>query len=50
MQEGFWYLFAAYTVIFAVLFGYVITMFLRQRQLQREIDSLKKTLRKRDEG
>jgi len=38
------YLFAAYTVIWAVVFGYVLFMYRRQRKLQRQIDMLRKDL------
>jgi len=34
------YLFAAYTVIWAVVFGYVFFMQRKQRGLQRQLDSL----------
>jgi len=39
------YLFAAFTVIWALIFGYVLALFNRQRRLQREIDSLKEVLK-----
>ena len=42
------YLFAAYTVIWAVVFGYVLFMQHRQRRLQREIDSLKDSRNKQE--
>ena len=35
------YLFAAYTAIWLLLFGYVIYIHLRQKKLQREIDRLR---------
>jgi CcmD family protein len=34
------YLFAAYTIIWAVVFGYVFFMQRKQRRLQRQIDLL----------
>jgi CcmD family protein len=40
------YLFAAYTVIWAVLFGYVFVLYLRQRRLLRDIELLKENLDK----
>ena len=40
-MENLGYLFAAYTVIWAVVFGYVFYLYRKQRKLQREIDSLK---------
>jgi len=39
------YLFAAFTIIWAVVFGYVLSLFNRQRRLSREIDSLKKAIK-----
>ena len=39
------YLFAGFTVVWAVVFGYVFSLFNRQRKLQREIDSLKEALK-----
>ena len=39
------YLFAAFTVVWAVVFAYVFSLFNRQRKLKREIDSLKEVLR-----
>ncbi len=35
------YLFAAYTIIWAVIFGYVFFIHQRHRRLQRELDLLK---------
>jgi len=35
------YLFAAYTIIWAVVFGYVFYLYRKQRKLQRDINSLK---------
>ena len=35
------YVFAAYTIIWLVSFGYLYTINSRQRRLQREIDALK---------
>ena len=35
------YLFAAYSVIWAVVFGYVLYLYLRQRKLSRESESLR---------
>lgn len=37
------YLFAAYTLIWAVVFGYVLMMQRKQSRLQRQIDLLKKS-------
>ncbi len=38
------YLFAAFAVVWAVLFAYVLGLSRKQRQLRREIDSLKKAM------
>lgn len=46
-MENFWYLFTAFAIVWAVLFGYVFSLLRRQRQLWRELDSLKETLRER---
>ena len=40
------FLFAAYTIIWAVIFGYVFYLYRKQRKLQREIDLLKETMDK----
>ncbi len=40
-MENAGYLFAAFTIVWAVVFGYVLLLFNRQRRLRREIDSLK---------
>lgn len=48
-MEHFWYLFAAYTVIMVVIFGYVLFMFYQQRRLRGEIDSLKEALKEKGE-
>jgi CcmD family protein len=37
------YLFAAYTIIWAVVFGYVFFMQRKQRRLQRQIDLLQES-------
>ena len=46
-MENAGYLFAAYTVIWVVIFGYVISMFTRQRKLQRELDLLKEMFKEK---
>ena len=43
------YLFAAYTVIWAVVFGYMLFMHRRQRQLQKQVALLRETLEKTGE-
>ena len=45
-MENAGYLFAAYTIIWAVIFGYIVFMQRKQRQLQRQIDLLQKSLDK----
>lgn len=44
------YLFAAYTVIWVVIFGYVFVLYLRQRKLSREIESLEESIDKQQQG
>ncbi len=46
-MENAGYLFAAFTIIWALVFGYVLSLFNRQRRLRREIDSLKEALKER---
>ncbi len=43
------YLFAAFAIVWAVVFGYVLLLFNSQRRLRREIDSLKKAFREKGE-
>ena len=43
-MENLFFLFVAYTAIWAVLFGYVLFMQRKQRRLQRELDSVKKSM------
>ena len=45
-MENLGYLLAAYTLIWAVVFGYVLFMQRKQRRLQRQIDLLRKSLEK----
>ena len=49
-MENAHYLFAAFTIIWAAVFGYVISLFGRQRKLIREIDSLKAEFREKGVG
>jgi len=42
------YLFAAFTVIWALVFGYVLFLFNRQRRLRWEVDSLKEALKEKE--
>lgn len=45
-MENIGYLFAAYTVIWAVVFGYALMMQRKQKQLQRKIELLQDSLDK----
>lgn len=44
-MENAGYIFAAFAIIWAAVFGYVLVLFNRQRRLRREIDSLKEALK-----
>lgn len=46
-MENAGYLLAAFTIIWAVVFGYVLSLFIRQRKLRREINSLKEVLKEK---
>ncbi len=39
------YLFAAFAIVWAAVFGYVLLLFNRQRRLRQEINSLKKAFK-----
>ncbi len=43
------YLVAAYTILWIAISGYIFSLSRRQRQLQREIDSLKERMRETEE-
>lgn len=43
-SENLIYVFAAYTVIWLVSFGYLFTIGSRQKRLQKELDALKSVL------
>ena len=43
-MENFGYLFAAYTIIFAAIFVYVMFLWGRQRRLDREVAALERRL------
>ena len=45
-MENLGYLLAAYTIIWAITFGYVVFMQRKQRRLQRQIDMLQESLDK----
>ncbi len=47
-MNGLVYVFAAYTVIWAALFAYLLSMSSKQRQLKREVDTLKAALKKKE--
>ena len=46
-MENLGYLFGAYTVIWAVVFGYVLFMQRKQKRLQQQIDLLRESVDKR---
>jgi CcmD family protein len=48
-MENAGYLFAAFTIIWALVFGYVLVLFNRQRRMRREIDSLKEAFKEEHE-
>jgi CcmD family protein len=43
-MENFGYLFAAYTIIFAVIFAYVIFIWRRQQRLEQELRALSRRI------
>ncbi len=45
MEENLGYLFAAFTVFWLALFGYIFALSRRQQRLRRDIDLLKETLK-----
>ena len=49
-MENAGYLFAAFAIVWAVVFGYVLLLFNRQKGLRREIDSLKEALKEKGDG
>ena len=48
MQNG-GYLFAAFAIVWVVVFGYVLFMFNKQRKLHRELNSLKEEFKQKQE-
>ena len=48
-MENLGYLCAAYTIIWAFVFGYVVLMQRRQRALQKQIDSIRQSGHKPEE-
>ncbi len=47
-MENAGYLLAAFTIIWAVIFGYMLLLFNRQRSLRREINSLRDALKEKE--
>ena len=47
-MENLGYLFAIYTIVCAVVFGYVFYLYRKQRRLRREMDSLRDSLSKQE--
>ena len=48
-MENLSYLFAAYTIIWAFIFGFVFFLYYRQRKLRQQIDSLKESIGKQQD-
>ena len=46
-MENAGYLLAAFIIVWAVVFGYVLVLFNRQKRLRQEINSLKATLKEK---
>jgi len=46
-MENAGYLLAAFTIVWAVVFGYVLVLLNRQKRLRQEINSLKAALREK---
>ncbi len=46
-MENAGYLLAAFSIVWAVVFGYVLVLLRRQTSLQRDIASLKETMRQK---
>ena len=49
-MENAGYLFAAFTIVWAVVFGYVLVLFKRQKRLRQEINSLKESSKEKGIG
>lgn len=47
-MQNLWFLFAAYTVVWAVVLGFVLSLYLRERSLRREVAALKELLDRRE--
>lgn len=46
-MENLGYLLAAFTIVWAVVFGYVLLLLNRQRRLRRDINSLREALKEK---
>jgi CcmD family protein len=46
-MENLGYLLAAFTIVWAVVFGYVLLLINRQRRLRRDINSLREALKEK---
>jgi len=46
-MENAGYIFAAYSIVWVVVFGYILSLFNRQRRLQRELNSLKEVTKEK---
>jgi len=49
-MENAGYIFAAYAIVWVVVFGYVLFLFNKQRRLKQEINSLKEMLKEKEAG
>ncbi len=47
-MENAGYLFTAFAIVWAVVFGYILLLFNRQRKLRREINSLKEAFKEKE--
>jgi CcmD family protein len=47
-MESFPFLFAAYSIMMVCIFGYLLSLHLRQRRLNREIEDLRERLERED--
>ncbi|MBN1177288.1 MAG: CcmD family protein [Dehalococcoidales bacterium] len=45
-MENLGYLLAAYAIIWAVVFGYILVLLRKQRKLKKQIDALKESIDK----
>ena len=49
-MENAGYLFAAFGIVWALVFGYILVLVNRERRLREEIKSLKEALKKKEPG